>query len=436
VDGDRDGAARRAPRRCRVILYVVGGLLGPGYWLCGVVWDGRLFGKSPAEARFTEFVLASVVVVVASWGLLLILGEAMLFALAVFKADDRERYDIYRNLMILWGYVLTLGIPRHFRKLPAQFGARPDDVRSGARGRGGQGGGGSQRRSDRPAEHRRRDGTHHHGGGPAQERQDQRGTGAPRRQESRDRRDRDGTRDRRRDDECRDHTGCDEHPGEHVGCRHVDSRDRTSSRENAEGRTERDRAGKGARDRQDPAGPHGSRDREDARQRAAPRERPERGGTARTRPPVTGPGEQPASRDGERTEPPGTSVGPREGAARRRKAPRGAGERKPAASVGTVPGEHPAPLGPIFPPRPAAEAEPGPVPEPPAALGPAAVTVSSLADTLPAGDTELRNALELLLRYAARCEGGDGAVPCPALPDPEIRDSAPFGIAADAGGDV
>ncbi|HEY0537213.1 MAG TPA: hypothetical protein VGD53_02545, partial [Actinoallomurus sp.] len=128
-DGERDDADRRTPRRCRVILYVVGGLLGPGYWLCGVVWDGRLFGKSPAETRFTEFVLASAVVVVASWGLLLILGEAMLFALAVFKADDRERYDIYRNLMILWGYVLTLGIPRHFRKLPAQFGARPDDVR-------------------------------------------------------------------------------------------------------------------------------------------------------------------------------------------------------------------------------------------------------------------------------------------------------------------
>jgi hypothetical protein len=58
---------------------------------------------------------------------LLILGEAMLFALAVVKADDRERYDIYRNLMILWGYVLTLGIPRHFRRLPAQFGAEPED---------------------------------------------------------------------------------------------------------------------------------------------------------------------------------------------------------------------------------------------------------------------------------------------------------------------
>jgi hypothetical protein len=129
---DREG--RRRPRRCRVILFVAGGLLGPGYWLCGVVGDGRLFGRSPAHARLTEFVLASVVVVVASWGLLLILGEALLFALAVVRADDRERYDIYRNMMILWGYVLTLGIPRHFRRLPAQFGdVRPAPGRDGGR---------------------------------------------------------------------------------------------------------------------------------------------------------------------------------------------------------------------------------------------------------------------------------------------------------------
>ena len=134
---ERDRAGRRGGRRCRIILYVAGGLLGPGYWLCGAVSDGHVFGKSPAEVRFTEFVLASVVVVVASWGLLLIVGEAMLFALAVFKADDRERYDVYRNLMILWGYVLTLGIPRHFRRLPAQFGALSDELRNeGAVARG------------------------------------------------------------------------------------------------------------------------------------------------------------------------------------------------------------------------------------------------------------------------------------------------------------
>jgi hypothetical protein len=81
----------------------------------------------------------------------------------------------------------------------------------------------------------------------------------------------------------------------------------------------------------------------------------------------------------------------------------------------------------------------GPVPGPPAASGPVAVTasvVSSLADTLPAGDTELRNALELLLRYTARCGGDETAVHRPAQPDPEVRDSKPFGIAAEAGGDV
>jgi hypothetical protein len=377
-DGERDEAGRRTPRRCRVILYVVGGLLGPGYWLCGVVWDGRLFGKSPAETRFTQFVLASAVVVVASWGLLLILGEAMLFALAVFKADDRERYDIYRNLMILWGYVLTLGIPRHFRKLPAQFGARPDDVRSG--GKGGQGAGRSRQQTGRPADGHRRDGAHHQGGGPAQERPDQRGTGARRRPEPRDRQDGRDTRDRAGYDETRDRTG---------------PRDR-------QGRTDRG----------------GSRDAEDARKRTAARERSRpgpRGGAARTGPPDTG-------------------AGAGEGAPRERRKPPGAGPGEQVASLGAAPRERLAPLGPIFPPRPAAEAEAGPVPAPPAALGTAGVTVSSLADTLPAGDTELRNALELLLRYAARCGGDETAAPPPA--PSKACDSKPFGIAAEAGGDV
>src|SRR3954463_4844478 len=158
------GGGRRGPRLCRIILIVAGGLLGPGYWLCGSVGGGRrMFGKTPSEVHFTEFVLASVVVVIASWGLLLILGEAMLFALAVFKADDRERYDVYRNLMILWGYVLTLGIPRHFRRLPAQFGAHPDEDDHLAR-RGGDGsrrGEGSRRPDDgrHPAEPDRRSST-------------------------------------------------------------------------------------------------------------------------------------------------------------------------------------------------------------------------------------------------------------------------------------
>jgi hypothetical protein len=134
VVGDRapqrrsEEADRRRPRR-RLFLYVAGGLLGPGWWLCGAVYDGPPSGKTSVhnDLHFAEFVVASGIVVLASWGLLLILGEAMLFALAVVKADDRERYDIYRNLMILWGYVLTLGIPRHFRRLPAQFGASPED---------------------------------------------------------------------------------------------------------------------------------------------------------------------------------------------------------------------------------------------------------------------------------------------------------------------
>jgi hypothetical protein len=112
------------------------------------------------------------------------------------------------------------------------------------------------------------------------------------------------------------------------------------------------------------------------------------------------------------------------------------GADEQVASLGAVPRERLAPLGPIFPPRPAAEAETGPVPAPPAASGPAGITVSSLADILPAGDTELRNALDLLLRYAARCGGDESAVPRPASPDPEVCDGKPFGIAAEAGGDV
>jgi hypothetical protein len=125
-EGTERSGGRCGSRR-RVILYVAGGLLGPGWWLCGAVYDGPAFGRTKADVHFAEFVLASGVVVVASWGLLLILGEAMLFALAVVKAGDRERYDVYRNLMILWGYVLTLGIPRHFRRLPAQFGPALED---------------------------------------------------------------------------------------------------------------------------------------------------------------------------------------------------------------------------------------------------------------------------------------------------------------------
>jgi hypothetical protein len=61
----------------------------------------------------------------------------------------------------------------------------------------------------------------------------------------------------------------------------------------------------------------------------------------------------------------------------------------------------------------------------------AGAVASSLADTIPAG--ELRNALDLLLRYAAHVEG---TTPRPATPEPKICDGKPFGIAAETGGDT
>jgi hypothetical protein len=286
---DSEGRGRRGARRCRFILFVTGGLLGPGYWLCGSVGDGHVFGRTPSEVRFTEFVLASVVVVVASWGLLLILGEALLFALAVVRADDRERYDIYRNLMILWGYVLTLGIPRHFRKLPAQFASRSDDVRD--------------------------DGRRRTGAGPAR-------------------------------------------------------RDRTAGRD-------RDRDGARTRDEDRPA----ARSREAAARRD--RERAPEHGEGREAPRAAAPNRASARRRG----------------------------RAPAA-------DHAAPLGPIFPPRPAAEIEVAPDP-----VSAAPAVVFSAAGGVP--ESELRNALDLLLRYAAHV---DRATPRPVPPEP-------YGIAAEAGGE-
>ncbi len=104
------------------------------------------------------------------------------------------------------------------------------------------------------------------------------------------------------------------------------------------------------------------------------------------------------------------------------------------------------PLGPIFPPRPAAEAASTPYAEPlfaepPYAKPPyaeplfgeppmgeppaASAAVRSLADSLPAG--ELRKALDLLLRYAERF---DGAVPHGTAPDPAVPCG---GIAAETG---
>ncbi|MCW2944531.1 MAG: hypothetical protein JWR24_1248 [Actinoallomurus sp.] len=141
-----DRPAGRHGRRRRVVLYIAGGLLGSGWWLFRILDDSTVFSKIPTTVNVPLFVLASGVVVVACWGLLLILGEVMLFALAVVKAGDREQYDLYRNLMILWGYVLTLGIPRLFRKLPAQFAPSPDDPGILSARRGKAGGGASRRR--------------------------------------------------------------------------------------------------------------------------------------------------------------------------------------------------------------------------------------------------------------------------------------------------
>ena len=61
----------------------------------------------------------------------------------------------------------------------------------------------------------------------------------------------------------------------------------------------------------------------------------------------------------------------------------------------------------------------------------AGAAASSLADAIPAG--ELRNALDLLLRYAARVEG---ATPRLAAPDSKTCGGKPFGIAAETGGDT
>jgi hypothetical protein len=323
----------------------------------GSVWGGRLFGTSPAEGRFTEFVLAMIVVVVASWGLLLILGEALLFALAVVRADDRERYDIYRNLMILWGYVLTLGIPRHFRKLPAQFGTLPDDARTRARGRTPERGGEGTRRHGPQHDGTHRDGAH-----------------------------RDGT--------------------------HRDG-----------GHRDGGRPGRGSDVRDDPT------EREEEGREVTPRRRA-RGGAASPRPRTGGGAENRA-----RTGAPDRSAE--------------AAPRERAASLGAVARERSAPLGPIFPPRPAAEAEtaPGPV----AAGAPVPVAAGPAAEARP--ESELRDALDLLMRYAARFGAADADPPRPAphSPDPPRpappgsppRDSGPppdpgppSGVVAEAGGDA
>ncbi|WP_345434848.1 hypothetical protein [Actinoallomurus vinaceus] len=112
--------ARRSPRRPRSVLYVAGGLFGAsgtGWWLSEARHDG--FGL--AGVRVPASVAVWGLVGLAGWGALLLLGELTLFVLAIVNVGDAEVHDRCRNLMILWGYVLTLGTPRLFRRLPAQF---------------------------------------------------------------------------------------------------------------------------------------------------------------------------------------------------------------------------------------------------------------------------------------------------------------------------
>lgn len=483
---DRGHAGRRGRRRYQVVFAVVGGLLGPGYWLCGVLWDGRPFGSSPAEVHFTEFVLALVVVVVASWGLLLILGEALLFSLAIFRAYDKEQYDVYRNLMILWGYVLTLGIPRHFRKLPAQFGGLGDDARDGSRGAHRDGG----RRGDRGPNAR------------DQRRPREAGeAGEARRRSGEDPRERTGCQDRALDrvhDRAHDRGG----PWDHEDVRdHVPCRKRANpTRRRPEDDRERDaRPPRRRAEETDPARPEREDEREAARAGRVDRReaaRPGRGEeteaarpghadgreTARSGRADEGEAARPGRADGREAALPGRgderdarrrrSDGRRVGAVPERDGARGrppsrdrvrrpvdpevTPERpgkpqkpeKPQKRHKPVAALEPTanPLGPIFPPRPAAEDEAPPVvpvapvtpvaPPSPYGGGFSALTTpavaASLADaiaiagTIPDASAELRDALGLLLRYAV---GLDAERPPPQQP------GGTFGIAAETGGD-
>jgi hypothetical protein len=64
----------------------------------------------------------------------------------------------------------------------------------------------------------------------------------------------------------------------------------------------------------------------------------------------------------------------------------------------------------------------------------AGAVASSLAGTLPADQTELRKALDLLLRYAACIGEGETAAPLPAA-ESRPCDGRPFGVATENSGD-
>jgi hypothetical protein len=112
--------ARRHHRPRHGIMYAAGGLFGAG----GTGW--WLFEKQRGDLSVTGLHIPASVALwglagLAGWGALLLLGELTLFVLAIVNVSDPEVHDRCRNLMILWGYVLTLGTSRLFRRLPAQF---------------------------------------------------------------------------------------------------------------------------------------------------------------------------------------------------------------------------------------------------------------------------------------------------------------------------
>lgn len=114
--------ARHDRHPARLVLYVGSGLFGAGgtgWWLAQGDADGSALGRIPFHVPRSLAIGA--VVGLAAWGALLLLGEVLLFVLAVARVDDPEVHDRYRNLIILWGYVLTFGTSRFFRRLPDQF---------------------------------------------------------------------------------------------------------------------------------------------------------------------------------------------------------------------------------------------------------------------------------------------------------------------------
>ena len=128
--------ARHARRPMRLVLYVGGGIFGAGgtgWWLAQGDTNGSALGRIPVHVP--RSIAVGAVVGLAGWGALLLLGEVLLFVLAVARVDDPEVHDRYRNLIILWGYVLTFGTSRFFGRLPAQFAQLFGDNGAAATGR-------------------------------------------------------------------------------------------------------------------------------------------------------------------------------------------------------------------------------------------------------------------------------------------------------------